>query len=117
MGGEFALVAPWSMAFVLLRRWKRPSDDIALAVIAAGSAALPSVVKLIVARPRPTLAHLSHLVTLSFPSEHTTQPAALYLTIPIMLSKAFTPGLRGLALVLPVLMPLAGASSPGLLAS
>ena len=67
--GSFALLAPLSIAFLLLRRWKRPADDLALVVIAAGSAALPSVVKLIVARPRPTIEHLSQLSSLSFPSE------------------------------------------------
>jgi undecaprenyl-diphosphatase len=109
--GSFALLAPLSIAFLLLRRWKRPSDDIALVVIAAGSAALPSVVKLIVARPRPTLEHLSHLVTLSFPSEHTTQAAAVYLTIAIMLSKGLTRGWRELVIVLAVLIALAVAWS------
>src|SRR5438445_4291387 len=86
--GSFALLAPLSIAFLLLRRWKRPSDDIALLVIAAGSAALPSVVKLIVARPRPTLEHHAHLTTLSFPSSHTTQASSVSLTIPIMLSNS-----------------------------
>src|SRR5207302_4984037 len=65
--GSFALLAPLSIAFLLLRRWKRPSDDIALLVIAAGSAVLPIVTKLIVARPRPSLEHLSHLTSLRFP--------------------------------------------------
>src|SRR5260370_30958679 len=111
MGGEFALVAPWSMAFVLLRRWKRPSDDIALAVIVAGSAGLPSVVKLTVARPRPTLEHLTHLVTLSFRSERTTQAAAVYLTLAIMLSKGLNRGWRELVIVVAVLIALAVAWS------
>ncbi len=46
--GSFALLAPLSIAFLLLRRWKRPFDDIALLVIAAGSAVLPIVTKVIV---------------------------------------------------------------------
>ncbi|TME82492.1 MAG: hypothetical protein E6I43_10405 [Chloroflexi bacterium] len=82
--GSFVLLAPLSIAFLLLRRWKRPADDIALVVIAAGSALLPFVVKLFVARPRPTVEHLSHLSSLSFPSEHTTQAAAIYLTIAML---------------------------------
>ena len=109
--GSFALLAPLSIAFLLLRRWKRPSDDIALLVTAAGSAVLPSVVKLIVARPRPTLEHLSHLTTLSFPSEHTTQAAAVYLTIAIMLSKGLNRGWRELVIVVAVLIALAVAWS------
>jgi undecaprenyl-diphosphatase len=109
--GSFALLAPLSIAFLLLRRWKRPADDIALLVIAAGSAVLPSVTKLIVARPRPSLEHLSHLTSLSFPSEHTTQAAAVYLTIAIMLSKGLNRGWRQLVIVIAVLIALAVAWS------
>jgi undecaprenyl-diphosphatase len=109
--GSFVLLAPLSIAFVLLRRWKRPADDIALVVIAAGSALLPLTVKLIVARPRPTIEHLSQLSSLSFPSEHTTQAAAIYLTIAIMLSKGLTRGWREAAIGLAVLIALAVAWS------
>jgi undecaprenyl-diphosphatase len=109
--GSFALLAPLSIAFLLLRRWKRPADDIALVVIAAGCAALPSLVKLIVARPRPTIEHLVHLSSLSFPSEHSTQAAGIYLTIAIMLSKGLSRGWRELVIVLAVLIGLAVAWS------
>jgi len=102
--GSFPLLAPLSVAAVLLRRWNRPADDIALVVIAAGSAALPWLVKLIVARPRPTFEHLQQLSSLSFPSEHTTQAAAIYLTIAILLSKGLNRGLRELAIVLALLI-------------
>src|SRR4030081_3089380 len=102
--GSFVLLAPLSIAFLLLRRWKRPADDIALVVTAAGSALLPIAVKVIVARPRPTIEHLSHLSSLSFPSEHTTQAAAIYLTIAIMLSQGLAAGWRGAAIVLGVLI-------------
>ncbi len=109
--GSFVLLAPLSIAFLLLRRWKRPADDIALLVIAAGSALLPLVVKLIVARPRPTIEPLGHLSSLSFPSEHTTQAAAIYLTVAIMLSQALTRGWREAAIVLGVLIAIAVAWS------
>jgi undecaprenyl-diphosphatase len=109
--GSFALLAPLSIAFLLLRRWKRPSDDIALLVIAAGSALLPIVTKLIVARPRPSLEHLSHLTSLSFPSEHTTQAAAVYLTIAIMLSKGLNRGWREAVIVVAILIAIAVAWS------
>jgi membrane-associated phospholipid phosphatase len=109
--GSFVLLAPLSIAFLLLRRWKRPADDIALVVIAAGSALLPFVVKLIVARPRPTIEHLSHLSSLSFPSEHTTQAAAIYLTIAIMLSQRLARGWRETAVSFGVLIALAVAWS------
>ncbi len=109
--GSFVLLAPLSIAFLVLRRWKRPADDIALVVIAAGSALLPFVVKLIVARPRPTIEHLSHLSSLSFPSEHTTQAAAIYLTIALMLSQSLTRGWREAAIALGVVIALAVAWS------
>ena len=106
--GSFPILAPIAVAVVLLRRWNRPADDIALVVIAAGSAALPWLVKLIVARPRPSLEQLQHLSSLSFPSEHTTQAAAIYLTIAIVLSKELGRGLRelviGLAVVIAVVI-------------
>jgi undecaprenyl-diphosphatase len=109
--GSFALLAPLSIAFLLLRRWKRPFDDIALLVIAAGSALLPIVTKVIVARPRPTIEALSHLTSLSFPSEHTTQAAAVYLTIAIMLSTGLNRGWRELVIVIAVVIALAVAWS------
>ena len=106
--GSFPILAPIAVAVVLLRRWNRPADDIALVVIAAGSAALPWLVKLIVARPRPSLEQLQHLSSLSFPSEHTTQAAAIYLTIAIVLSKELGRGFRelviGLAVVIAVVV-------------
>ena len=104
--GSFPILAPIAIAVVLLRRWNRPADDIALVVVAAGSAALPWLVKLIVARPRPTIEHLYQLSSLSFPSEHTTQAAAIYLTIAIVLSKGLGRGLRELVIVLAVLIAL-----------
>jgi undecaprenyl-diphosphatase len=109
--GSFALLAPLSIAFLLLRRWKRPADDIALVVIAGGSALLPSVVKLIVARPRPSIEHLSQLSSLSFPSEHTTQAAAIYLTIAILLTAGLPRAWRGLVIAIAVAIGLAVAWS------
>lgn len=100
--GSFAILGPLTVALVLLRRWKRPADDLALIVVAAGSAALPSVVKLIVARPRPTIEHLAHLTSLSFPSEHTTQAAAIYLAIASLLTQGRPALWRQLALALAV---------------
>ena len=102
--GSFPILAPIAVAVVVLRRWNRPADDIALVVIAAGSAALPWLVKLIVARPRPTFEHLQQLSSLSFPSEHTTQAAAIYLTVAILLSKDLNRGLRELVIVLALLI-------------
>lgn len=107
--GSFALLGPLSIAFVLLRRWKRPADDLSLVVIAAGCAALPSVIKLIVDRPRPMFGAANHLVTLSFPSEHATQAAGIYLTIAIMLSKGLARGWREAVIVIAIAIALAVA--------
>lgn len=109
--GSFVLLAPLSIALLLLRRWKRPADDLALIVIAAGCAALPSLIKLIVARPRPEFGRVTHLLTLSFPSEHTTQAAGIYLTIAILLSQDLRRGWREAVIVLAVLIALAVAWS------
>jgi membrane-associated phospholipid phosphatase len=109
--GSFALLAPLSIALLLLRRWKRPADDLALIVIAAGCAALPSVIKLIVDRPRPEFGNVTHLLTLSFPSEHSTQAAGIYLTIAILLSQGLRRGWREAVIVLAVLIALAVAWS------
>lgn len=107
--GSFALLGPLAVAFVLLRRWKRPADDLSLLVIAAGCAALPSVIKLIVQRPRPTIGPVAHLVTFSFPSEHTTQAAGIYLTIAILLTKGLARDWRGVTLALALLIACAVA--------
>src|SRR5437867_13437006 len=53
--GPFAILAPLSVAVVLLRRWNRPADDIALLVTAAASPALPCLFNVIVPPPAPTL--------------------------------------------------------------
>lgn len=109
--GSLGILAPLTIALLLLRRWKRPADDLALIVVAAGSAALPSVVKLIVARPRPTIEHLTHLTSLSFPSEHTTQAAAIYLAIASLLTQGRPALWRGIALTLAVAIALLVAGS------
>jgi undecaprenyl-diphosphatase len=104
--GSYALLLPLAIALLLLRRWKRPADDLALLVIAAGCGILPSVVKLIVARPRPTIEHLSHLSTLSFPSEHSTQAAGIYLTIAILVLQPLGRGARALLILVAVALGL-----------
>ncbi len=109
--GSFAILAPLTIALVLLRQWKRPADDLALIVVAAGTAALPSVVKLIVARPRPTIEHLTHLTSLSFPSEHTTQAAGIYLAIASLLTQGRPALWRNLALTAAVVIAIMVAAS------
>ena len=113
--GSFAILAPLTIALLLLRRWKRPADDLALIVVAAGTAVLPSVIKLIVARPRPTIEHLTHLTSLSFPSEHTTQAAGIYLAIASLLTQGRPAVWRYLALTAAVVIAIMVAASRVLL--
>lgn len=113
--GSFAILAPLTIALLILRQWKRPADDLALIVVAAGTAALPSVVKLIVARPRPTIEHLTHLTSLSFPSEHTSQAAGIYLAIASLLTQGRPALWRTLALAAAVLIAIVVAASRVLL--
>jgi len=113
--GSFAILAPLTIALLLLRQWKRPADDLALIVVAAGTAVLPSVVKLIVARPRPTIEHLTHLTSLSFPSEHTTQAAGIYLAIASLLTQGRPALWRNLALAAAVVIAIMVAASRVLL--
>lgn len=109
--GSFALLAPLSIALLLLRLRKRLPDAIALVVIAAGCAALPSLVKLIVHRPRPMFEHLIELSSSSFPSEHTTQAAGIYLAIAILLSKDLYRGWGAFIIGIAVVVALAVAWS------
>lgn len=96
--GSFALLGPLAAALVILRRLKRPWEDIVLIVIALGSAALPSLIKLIVHRARPTIGVLEHLSSLSFPSEHTTQAAAIYGAMAVILTRGWSERWRAVAL-------------------
>ncbi|HYM49903.1 MAG TPA: phosphatase PAP2 family protein [Candidatus Limnocylindrales bacterium] len=109
--GSFPIAAPLALAILLLRRWKRPRDDIVLIVVALGSAALPNVVKLLVQRARPPFDALGHLSTLSFPSEHAAQAAAIYGGIALLLSKGWPRPARiaaiGVAVVLALLVAVA----------
>jgi undecaprenyl-diphosphatase len=109
--GSFPIVGPLVLALLLLRRWKRPNDDVVLIVVAIGSAALPSLVKLLVQRARPTLGPLAQLQTLSFPSEHTVQAAAIYAGIALLLSRGWPPAARAAAMALAVLLGLLVAAS------
>jgi membrane-associated phospholipid phosphatase len=104
--GSFALLAPLAAAIILLRRLKRPWEDVVLVVIALGSAAIPSVIKLIVQRPRPSVRLLEHLSSLSFPSEHTTQAAAIYSAMALILTRGWPQRWRAVALGAAVLVAL-----------
>ena len=109
--GSLYLLIPLTIVLLLLQRWKRPAEEFTLIVILAGSAALPSLIKLIVHRPRPTIEHVGEVNSLSFPSEHTTQAAAFYLTIAILFWPTLGRGARTALVVLAAVIALIVAGS------
>lgn len=61
-----------------------------LAVSVGGGAVLSSAFKVLFARPRPDLVpHLAEVSTLSFPSGHAMLSAVVYLTIGVLLARAY----------------------------
>jgi len=107
--GSLVVVSPLAaLAVVILWRWHRWRDVLVLVSVAAGSALLPTITKLIVARPRPPVEHLTQVSSYSFPSEHAVQAAAIYLATAHFLGRTWPAvwrrGLLGAALVVALLV-------------
>jgi membrane-associated phospholipid phosphatase len=109
--GSFAVVAPLALLVMILRRARWMGDGIPLLIITAGSGLIPGIVKELVARPRPTLSPVYHLLTLSFPSQHATQAAAVYLALALVLSTGSSRLLRSAAVAIAILIALAVAAT------
>jgi undecaprenyl-diphosphatase len=97
--GSLVIVSPLAaIAVVVLWRWGRRSDALVLLIVVVGSALLATITKLLVARPRPPVEHLTQVSSHSFPSEHAVQAAAIYLAMAVVLSRTW-PTMRRRVLV------------------
>ena len=107
--GSLVILSPLvALAVVVLWRWNRRPDGLLLVTVAAGSALLPTLTKVIVGRPRPPVEHLTQVSSSSFPSEHAFQAAAIYLALAFLLGRSWPAVwqrvLIGTALVLAVVV-------------
>jgi undecaprenyl-diphosphatase len=85
--GSAPVVIPLLLAVGLLARRVRGSwrPLLFLAVTVAGATLTSTIIKLIVARPRPTSGALVRALGYAFPSGHSTAAAATYLAIAVVL--------------------------------
>ncbi len=80
-GSALALVPLALIICVHLWRHARRTRAWAIAISFAGATAISTLVKLLVARPRPPVHHLEAASSSSFPSGHTTQTTAFCLAL------------------------------------
>lgn len=91
LGSVSILTLVTVLVFVFLLLSKRPHQALLVAGAIAGGALLSWVLKAIFARPRPEIVpHLVEVSSLSFPSGHATNSAIVYLTLAMLLSRAYT---------------------------
>ena len=104
-GSAFVLVPLAVICCSLLLRAGLPREAFAVAVSLAGAMLISDIVKLLVSRPRPPVEHLQAVTGSSFPSGHSTQASAFWLSLVLALRAARAPPLlirvaAGLALAL-----------------
>jgi membrane-associated phospholipid phosphatase len=76
--GSLAVVGPAAAAAAAwLVHHGRSRSALSIAVVAVGAVALTDLVKIIIERPRPRVAHLVAVSSTSFPSQHAAQAAAI----------------------------------------
>ena len=80
--GSAVLLVPLALACcALLVHVGLRVQAVAVALTLGGAMIISDVVKLLVSRPRPTVEHLQHVTGFSFPSGHTTQASAFWLSL------------------------------------
>jgi membrane-associated phospholipid phosphatase len=92
--GSSTVLAPLVLATGLVARW-RTGSWLALAFLVttlAGGAALYSIDKALVARPRPLFDPLVHATNYAFPSGHATQATAVYAALAYLASRRRSTG-------------------------
>ncbi len=106
--GSYGVILVTVATSFWLGRRQRWSELVALLVSVIGAAALNSLLKLLFARPRPSVfLPLTVEKTYSFPSGHTIAAVALYGFLAILL---WQNGRRGWALLVGMIVPLVGLS-------
>ncbi|MCU1451806.1 MAG: putative DedA/PAP2 family phospholipid acid phosphatase [Acidimicrobiales bacterium] len=92
--GSSTVLAPVVVATGLVARWRTGSWLVLafLVTTVAGAAALYSIDKALVARPRPLLHPLVHATNYGFPSGHATQATAVYGAIAFLASRRRSTG-------------------------
>jgi undecaprenyl-diphosphatase len=111
-GSSFVLVPLAVVCCVLLVRAGLRREAVVVALSLGGAILLADIVKLLVSRPRPPVEHLQAVSGWSFPSGHTTQASAFWLSLVLVLPATnVAPALRRVAGVLALLLVLAVALS------
>ncbi|MFZ1924947.1 MAG: phosphatase PAP2 family protein [Solirubrobacteraceae bacterium] len=120
---QAALVVTWAgSAFLLvplaliicpaLSRAGLPREALAVAFSLGGAMLIATLVKLLVARPRPPVEHLQAVTSWSFPSGHATQASAFWLSLVLAMPAAGAlPKLTHVAAGVALLIVLAVAAS------
>lgn len=98
-GSGFVLVPTALASGLLLARAGHPRQAVAVAVGLAGAMLISTVVKSLVARPRPPVEHLQRVTGWSFPSGHATQASAFWFSLALAVYAVSQ--LSGWAVVLP----------------
>jgi undecaprenyl-diphosphatase len=111
-GSAFLLVPLALIACLAFARADLRREALAVAVCLGGAMLISDWVKLLVSRPRPPVEHLQAVTGSSFPSGHTTQASAFWLSLVFAMPAAgASPKLTRVAAVLALLIVLAVAVS------
>jgi undecaprenyl-diphosphatase len=94
LGGTLFLTGLFVVTVAALAMRGRNRDALLVALASPGMSLMVSVVKSLVARPRPAGEHLVHVITHSWPSGHAADSAALYGILAVLLARDATRGRR-----------------------
>ncbi|HYS27969.1 MAG TPA: phosphatase PAP2 family protein [Candidatus Limnocylindria bacterium] len=110
--GSLVILSPLAaIAAALLWRWDRHRDALVLVTVVVGSALLATLTKVIVARPRPPVEHLTEVSSHSFPSEHAVQGAAICLAMALLLGRTRPAVVRRILVGIAIVVALVVAGS------
>ncbi len=98
-GSSFVLVPLASVCSALLLSRGLRVQALGVALSLGGAMMISAAVKILVARPRPPVVHLQAVTGFSFPSGHSTQAGAFWLSLALALSAADSVASRRSALL------------------